>query len=89
MPKYTAPEDIILRLRTALEAADRKLELVLAQNGQKEWGYAGTVCYGVRRVIRAGLSDCFPQDRKPAGELGKTPGTLDLQDLNPKLRRRK
>ena len=56
--RYETPEDIILRLRTALEQADRKLELVLASNGQKEFGFAGTVCLGVRRVIRGGLADC-------------------------------
>ena len=55
---YTEPKDVILRLRTGLESADRKLELVLAQNGQKEYGYAGTVCFAARRVIRAALKEC-------------------------------
>lgn len=81
MPKYTKPEDVILRLRTALETADRKLELVLAANGQKEWGYAGSVCFSTRRVIRAGLRDCFPDAVETTPPQGRTPGTLDLQDL--------
>ena len=56
--KYTVPEDVILRLRTALEQSDRKLELILAEPPPRRDEWAATVCLGVRRVIRAGLKDC-------------------------------
>lgn len=94
MPKYTTPEDIILRLRTALETADRKLELVLAANGQKEWGYAGTVCYSTRRILRSAIRDCFEvpgsareQEQPQEQEQRTTPGTIDLQAIRFKVKR--
>ena len=56
MAKINTPEEQVVRLRAALESADRQLGLVL--DSRDEYGYAATVCLAARRRIRAGLKDC-------------------------------
>ena len=79
--KYTTPEDVILRMRTALESADRKLELILGSTDRAEFGFAGTVALNVRRIIRSGLRDCgidvTPEERP--GRILDKPTTVELR----------
>ena len=55
MPILT-DEDKLLILATALEAADRKLELILAEPPPRQDEWSATVALGVRRIIRRALT---------------------------------
>jgi len=73
MAKINIPEEQVVRLRAALESADRQLGLVL--DSRDEYGYAATVCLSARRRIRAGLKDCGLLEPEPPAEpiLNKKP----------------
>jgi len=57
--------EIILILQTALESADRKLELILGEPPPRRDEYAATVALGVRRVIQNGLNRAFGKKPMP------------------------
>lgn len=68
-------EDKILMLRTGLESADRKLELILGEPPPKsdEWSY--TVALGVRRIIQRTLKKTgFAEDPAAGTDQTTAPG---------------
>ena len=66
MARIVKPEEQVVRLRAALESADRQLGLVL--DSREEYGYAATVCLAARRRLRAGLKDCGLLEPEPVAE---------------------
>ena len=77
MAKIVKPEEQVVRLRAALESADRQLDLVL--ESRDEYGYAATVCLAARRRLRAGLKDCGLLELEPPADpsLNKKPDIVE------------